>query len=185
MRSITFVVIPSEPRRNVGVSRGIPYIIDMELQFTKEQLEKIERLKKQYRSKSGLIMPVLDIAQEEFTYISDEAINLVAKILEVPEIKVAEVATFYTMYNRKPVGKYHIQLCQNISCFLRGSEKILEYLKQEFDLIPGKTTDDKKFTLSTVECLGACGNAPMVQINDEYYEGMDKEKLGEVLKNLA
>jgi NADH-quinone oxidoreductase E subunit len=99
-------------------------------------------------------------------------------------VQVYEVATFYTMYNKKPVGKYHIQVCTNISCSLLGADHIMDFLSQRLGVKVKETTPDKMFTLSAVECLGSCGTAPMMQINDRYYEDLTKEKIEEILKGL-
>ena len=100
--------------------------------------------------------------------------DYVADLLEMPRISVYEVATFYTMYNLEPIGKYHVQVCTNLPCLLRGSDKIIDVAKNYFNIAIGETTDDKLFTLMEVECLCACVNAPMMQINDDYYEDLDE-----------
>ena len=124
---------------------------------------------------ASAVMPLLDLAQRETgCWLPRVAMDYVAELLEMPRISVYEVATFYTMYNLKPIGKYHVQVCTNLPCLLRGSDKIIDVAKNYFKIAIGETTDDKLFTLVEVECLCACVNAPMMQINDDYYEDLDE-----------
>jgi NADH-quinone oxidoreductase subunit E len=154
------------------------------IQFSKPAMQKIEELKNRYPTKDACLLPVLHIAQKEFGYISPEVMEYVASIVGVPPARVYGVATFYTMYNKKPVGKYHIQVCTNISCHLAGSTRVLETIKTTLGIEEGQTTNDNMFTLSTVECLGACGFGPVVQINDDYYEQCTEEKIKEIIEDL-
>lgn len=108
----------------------------------------------------------------------------IASLLNLPESHVIGVATFYTMFNKKPVGKYHLQVCTNVSCGLLGAEKISEYICKKLGVEMGGTTPDKKFTVSEVECLGSCGTAPMMQINDDYHENLTSEKIDKILQDL-
>jgi len=124
---------------------------------------------------ASAVMPLLDLAQRENgCWLPRVAMDYVADLLEMPRISVYEVATFYTMYNLEPIGKYHVQVCTNLPCLLRGSDKIIDVAKNYFNIAIGETTDDKLFTLMEVECLCACVNAPMMQINDDYYEDLDE-----------
>jgi NADH-quinone oxidoreductase subunit E len=109
----------------------------------------------------------------------------VAEVMGLPPTEVASVASFYTMFNRQPVGENLIQVCTNISCSLLGAEHIVEYIKNRLGIDVGETTPDNKFTLVTVECLGSCGTAPMMQINDTYYENLTEEKIDQILAELA
>ncbi len=152
--------------------------------LSKEALEKIAEVQKKYPSKRSAVLPSLYIAQEEQGYVTQEAMAEIAKILELPPNQVFESATFYTMYNKKPVGKYHIQVCTNLSCSLLGAEHIVEYISRKIGTASGETTSDKKFTLSTVECLGSCGTAPMMQLNDDYHEDLTEEKIDKILDSL-
>lgn len=115
------------------------------------------------------MIPLLDLAQRQHGWLPLSAMHKVAEILNLPRMRVYEVATFYTMFMRKPTGKYHVQICTTTPCWLRGSDEILETIKKNLKLEVGETSEDRMFTLSEVECLGACVNAPMVQINDDYY----------------
>jgi len=126
----------------------------------------------------------LQLTQREFGCISNEEEKIVAEILGIKPIKVREVVSFYTMLNPKPVGKYHIQVCSNLSCFLMEAEELIDYLKEKLGIEPGETTPDKKFTLTTVECLGACDQAPSMMINFDYYGHLDKKKIDELLDKL-
>ncbi len=131
------------------------------------------------------VMPLLDIAQRQCGgWLPMPAIEFVATYLDMPAIRVLEVASFYTMYNLKPVGRHHVQVCTNLPCWLRGSDNIAAACKKELGVEFGETTADGEFTLSEVECLGACVNAPMMQVNDDYYEDLDKETTARILREL-
>nr|BAL57977.1 NADH dehydrogenase I subunit E [uncultured prokaryote] len=156
----------------------------MKVSFRDEVLREAERIISLYPRKESALLPILHIAQREFGYISDEVEMYVAELLQIPPIHVREVVSFYTMFRKKPAGRYHIQVCRNISCSLLGSEVLIDYLKRQLKIEEGETTDDGLFTLSTVECLGACGSAPVIQINDVYYENMTKEKLERLIDEL-
>ncbi len=154
------------------------------IQFSQSAKEKVEELKRVYPSKDACLLPVLHIAQKEFGYISPEVMEYVAGVVGVSPARVYGVATFYTMYNKKPVGKYHVQVCTNISCHLEGSAQIVKTLKSVLGIEEGQTTKDNMFTLSAVECLGACGFGPVVQINDDYYEQCTEQKVKEIIEGL-
>ncbi|MCL5268084.1 MAG: NADH-quinone oxidoreductase subunit NuoE [Bacteroidetes bacterium] len=128
------------------------------------------------------LLPVLWVAQEQFGWISEDVMRYIADLLGVPFNHVLGVVTFYTMYNRKPVGKYHIQVCANVSCMLRGSDNLIEHLENRLGVKVGETTSDKLFTLSEVECLGSCGTAPMMQVNNDYYDNLTSEKIDNLLE---
>lgn len=130
-------------------------------------------------------MPLLDIAQRQHDgWLPRAAMDVVADMLSLSKIRVYEVATFYTMYNLAPVGKNHVQVCTNLPCWLRGSDDIMETCKDTLGIRIGETSSDGQFTLSEVECLGACTNAPMMQINDEFYEDLDTKSTVSVLNDL-
>jgi len=134
---------------------------------------------------ASAVMPLLDLAQRQNEgWLSQPAMDYVANMLDMPPIRVYEVATFYTMYNLKPVGKHHVQVCTNLPCWLRGSDAIVGACKKSLNIEMGETTEDGQFTLSEAECLGACVNAPMIQINDDYYEDLDSKATEEVLEEL-
>ena len=120
----------------------------------------------------------------EFGHVSDEAIVYVAGLLGLSPARIEGVATFYTMYNRKPVGKYHVQICRNISCSLLGAEHLITHVAEKLGVKPGETTPDGRFTLSQVECLGSCGTAPVMQINDDYHENLTEASIDAILDKL-
>lgn len=144
----------------------------------------LEKLLTRYPDKKSALLPALHVVQRELGYLSPQAKEYVAQFLEITPAEVEEVATFYTMYEHEPVGKYIVQVCCNLSCCLLGAESLLEHLKKKWSLEAGQTTPDKRFTLKTVECLGSCGTAPVVQINDDYHENLTIEELEKVLKSL-
>ncbi len=154
--------------------------------LTEKTREKIRAIQERYPEKRSAVMDALMAVQRDSGgNIAKEDMVEIAAILDIKPIAVNEVAAFYTMYNfREPVGKYHIQVCRNISCVLVEAEKIIEHIKKAWDINIGETTKDKQFTLNTVECLGSCGTAPMMQINDDYHENLTVEKVDEILKGL-
>jgi len=135
--------------------------------------------------KRAAVIPLLDLAQRQNGgWLPISAMHHVAEVIGMPRMRVYEVATFYTMFMRNPVGKYHVQVCTTTPCWLRGSDEILEACKKNMGIGPGEMSKDKLFTLSEVECLGACVNAPMVQINDDYYEDLTVKDTNEILDEL-
>ncbi|MGB2869325.1 MAG: NADH-quinone oxidoreductase subunit NuoE [Bacteroidota bacterium] len=153
--------------------------------FTEENLKKLEELKKRYPTTQALTLPVLWLAQEQFGYISEETMKYVAKLLNVTYGHILGVVTFYTMFHSKPVGKRHIEVCTNVSCMLRGSEKIVNHLEHRLGIHCGETSNDGQWTLSETECMGSCGTAPMVAVGEKYYENLTPDKVDQVLKNLS
>lgn len=156
----------------------------MSVAFSENGRTEFERLLTRYPDKEAVILPTLYLAQREFGHVSDEAIVYVAELLGVSPAQIEGVATFYTMYNRKPVGKYHVQICRNISCSLLGAEHLIEHVAGKLGVKPGGTTPDGKFTLSQAECLGSCGTAPVMQINDDYYENLTEASIDAILDKL-
>ena len=137
-----------------------------------------------YESKLSATLPMLYRVQEENGWISPEAITYLSEMSGIPESHINEVCMFYTMFNKEPVGKNHVQVCCNISCCLLGARELYSHLLKEFDAKDAVMTNDKKFTFRRVECLGSCGTAPMMQVNDRYYENLTAEKAVEILKGL-
>lgn len=152
--------------------------------FSEDKLKEVQRIISFYpegKQKSAVI-PVLHLAQQEFGgWLSVEAMNYVATLLQLEPIEVYEVATFYSMYNLKPVGKYMFEVCQTGPCMLNGSDELIEHIYQQLGIRPGETTADGMFTLKTVECLGACGYAPMMQLGNNYREHLTKEKVDAII----
>lgn len=132
--------------------------------------------------KQSAVMRALMIAQEEHGYLNPALMDAVAEYLEMPPIAVYEVATFYSMYEHKPIGRHLINVCTNISCQLRGSAEVVNYLEDKLAIKLGGTTKDKRFTLRSVECLGACVNAPMMQVDKNYHENLTKESIDHLLE---
>jgi NADH-quinone oxidoreductase subunit E/NADH dehydrogenase (ubiquinone) flavoprotein 2 len=152
--------------------------------FTAEYAEKAKAFIAKYPAgrQQSAVMPLLDLAQRQEGWVSRAAMEVIAEMLDMAPIRVEEVATFYTMYNRKPVGKFHVQVCTNLPCMLRGSDDVVAAAKAALGVDFGDMTADGLFTLSEVECLGACVNAPMMQINDDYYEDLDAASTKAVLE---
>lgn len=163
----------------------------MEIQFSEATQKRVEKIIARYpegKQKSALL-PVLHVAQEEFGgWLDVPHLDYVAKVLEILPVEVYEVASFYTMFNLNPVGKYVLEVCQTGPCMLNGSDKIIEHIKQKLNIKEGETSADGLFTLKPAECLGACGYAPMMQLGKTYREFLTIEKVDELLeelKNLA
>ena len=156
----------------------------MSLQFNNEQMTEFKSLVARYpegKQKSALL-PVLHLAQDSFGgWLPTEAMDYVAGLLAIEPIEVYEVATFYSMYNLKPVGKFVFEVCQTGPCMISGSENISTYIQKQLDIKPGETTKDGMFTLKLVECLGACGYAPMMQVGKIYREHLTKEKVDAII----
>ena len=156
-------------------------------EWSEDNFKKIREIISKYPNgkQQSAVIPLLDLAQRQNRgWLNKEALEKVAETLSMSFIRVMEVATFYSMFNLEPVGKNYIQICRTTPCWLRGSDKLLEVAKKETGCSLGKTSEDKKFTLVEVECLGACCNAPMVQINDDYYEDLNEENFKKILNNL-
>jgi len=154
--------------------------------FSAENTEAVETIRAKYPEdwQASAVMPLLDLAQRQEGWLSRAAMDHIAGMLDMPPIRVYEVATFYTMYNLKPIGKHHVEVCTNLPCWLRGSDAIMSACKKSLGVEEGQTTEDGMFTLSHAECLGACVNAPMMQIGDDYYEDLDEESTMAVLSEL-
>ncbi|KAK6634203.1 NADH dehydrogenase [ubiquinone] flavoprotein 2, mitochondrial [Polyplax serrata] len=172
---------------NLFVHRDSPHDNpDINFDFTSDNLKRAQAIMANYPEghKRAALLPLLDLAQRQHGWLPISAMHKVAEMLELPKMRVYEVATFYTMYMRKPMGKYHLQVCTTTPCWLRNSDCILNAIKQKLNIDVGETTKDNMFTLSEVECLGACVNAPMVQINDDYYEDLTEADIIEILEDL-
>jgi len=154
--------------------------------LSKESLNQVDREIAKYppEHKQSAVMATLRIAQEEHGWLSEPLMDYVAQLLELRPIQVYEVATFYSMYDLKPVGKHKINVCTNISCMLRGSEQVVKHLEKKLGIRMGETAPDGRFTLKAVECLAACGGAPMFQIGKKYYENLTPEKIDQILETL-
>jgi NADH-quinone oxidoreductase E subunit len=157
-------------------------------EFTRENLKIAHAIIAKYPAgkQQSAVMPLLSLAQRQHAnWLPTAAMDVVAEMLGMPKIRVYEVASFYTMYNKQPVGEHLVQICRTTPCWLKGSDEITKACRKKLGIDIGETTADGKFTLVEVECLGACVNAPMVQINDDYYEDLDSNSMCNILDNLA
>lgn len=152
----------------------------------KHLIPEFERLKKRLPPgrDATLLLPCLRRIQEDRGHIADEDIDGLVDYLGVPRIQIEEVLSFYGMLRRQPIGRWHLQVCHNVSCSMRGAERLLDHLIGRLGIGPGETTPDRRFTLSTVECLGSCGTAPVVMVNDAYHENLDPASLDALLERL-
>lgn len=157
----------------------------MSIRFSQEKLDKVQEIMGRYpegKQKSALI-PVLHLAQDEFGgWLDVPVMDYVAELLSITPIEVYEVASFYTMFNLKPVGKYMFEVCRTGPCMINGSDEIIEYIKEKLGILEGQTTPDGMFTLKPAECLGACGYAPMMQLGKTYREHLTKEKIDQIIE---
>jgi len=162
-----------------------PRPVELTLRFSERAIKELETILRHYPDRKSAMLPALWIAQREYGgYLPPEAIAEVAYRLGRSYAEVEGVATFYTMYNKQPVGKYMLEVCTNLSCMLCGAYRILEYLQQKLGIQLGETTPDGLFTLTEVECLNNCGDAPVMQVGDIYCRRLTPEKIDEILKQL-
>jgi NADH-quinone oxidoreductase subunit E len=154
-------------------------------QLSAEGREKVKKEMARYETKQSAIIPALYIAQSEnHGWINDEVIHELSRLMDIPEAQINEVFKFYTMFNQKPVGKYHVQVCGTLSCHVNGAQELIDFLCRSLDVELDQVTADGKYTISRVECLGSCGTAPMMQVNDRYYENLTPESALQLLKSL-
>lgn len=153
-------------------------------EFTAENGKKFEEILGRYPVKRAALLPALNLAQEQNGYISLEVESFVAELLNLPEVDVHEVVTFYTLYKQRLMGRHHIRLCANIACWIRGCDAIKNHLSSKLEAEPGEVTKDGKFSWETVECMGACELAPMMQVDDDYYGNLTPQKVDEVLNSM-
>jgi NADH-quinone oxidoreductase subunit E len=154
-------------------------------QLSSEGISKVKAELKRYEAKESAIIPSLYIAQKENNgWVSDEVIHHLSKVMEIPESRIHEVFTFYTMFNQKPVGKFHVQVCTNISCALNGGRELADHICKELHVGYSQITEDGRYSVSKVECLGSCGTAPMMQVNETYYENLTPESAMNILRGM-
>lgn len=156
----------------------------MEFKFTPENIERINKEIQKYPEKKAAVMAALYIAQEQNGFISTDVMKEVASLLDTTAEEVLGVVTFYTMYHQKQMGKFHIQVCTNVSCMLRGGYDILKQVKDKLGIDDMGVTEDGLFSIEEVECMGSCGTAPMIAVNEDYYENLTKEKVEELINSL-
>lgn len=156
----------------------------MAVEFSIEAKRDFEQILTHYPKKDAALLPVLHLAMREFKTITPEVMEYISALVEVDPIKVLNVTSFYTWYPREEEGHYVIQVCSTLSCSLMGAESVTKYISKKLKINVGETTQDGKFSLKKVECLGSCGTAPMIQINDNYYENLTEEKIDQILDGL-
>jgi NADH-quinone oxidoreductase E subunit len=156
----------------------------MEIKFDEQELLAVEKIKAKYPTEQSALMGVLWLAQKKFGWISNDVMAYIAGLLNLSPSHVEGVARFYTMYFKKPMGKYHIQVCTNVSCMLRGGENIWDYFKDKLSVGHMEVTSDGKYSLEEVECMGACGGAPMIAINEDYYENITIDRIEQLIRTL-
>jgi NADH-quinone oxidoreductase subunit E len=152
----------------------------------KHLIPEFERWKARYPAgfESSLVLPCLRRIQEDRGFVADEDIAALVEYLGVPRIQIEEALSYYSQFRRKPIGRWHLQACRNVSCSMRGAERLIEHLQQKLGLAPGESSRDGRFTLSTVECLGSCGTAPVVMVNDAYHENMSAAQVDVLIESL-
>lgn len=156
----------------------------MQIEFNPDEIIEVQKYVSKYPEKRSALMPVMWMAQKKWGWISPEVMKYLSELLEIPLSNVEGVASFYTMYFKKPMGKYHIQVCTNVSCMLRKGDQIYKHVSEQLGIGNLETTEDGVFSLEEVECMGACGGAPMIAINEDYYENIDMTKVDELINNL-
>ncbi len=155
------------------------------LVFPPEAQAQFEHLLTRYPTRMASLLPTLHLAQEVWGWISPEVMTFVAEILDLAPAYVFGVVSFYNMYNQKPVGKYHLQVCTNLSCMVNNAYDIYDHLSEKIGCAPGEISKDGKYTYTEVECLGSCGTAPVVQINNDYHENMTVESMDKLMERLS
>lgn len=156
----------------------------MNIEFNAEELEQVKTHISHYPEKKAAVMRVLWMAQKKWEWLSQDVITYVADLLELPVSHVEGVASFYTMYYKKPMGKYHIQVCTNVSCMLKGGAEIYKHVSDNLGIKHNEKTPDSLFSLEEVECMGACGGAPMIAINEDYFENVNINKVDNLINDL-
>jgi NADH-quinone oxidoreductase subunit E len=153
--------------------------------FTETEIKKIEEIKSHYPDSNSALLPVLWMVQEKEGWISEDSMKYVGDLLSIPYEHILGVVTFYTMFNSKPVGKIHLQICTNVSCMLKGGHELFKYASDKLGIKNKEMTKDGMFSIEEVECLGSCATAPMMQVNNkEFYENLTKEKVDKLIEEL-
>lgn len=161
----------------------MPLTTKSSVSFSSEAKKKFDELLTRYDSKRSALLPVLHLAQDEFGALSDDVVEYVAQLMDLSPAQVTEVVTFYHMYHRRPVGQHHLQFCMTLSCWMAGSHQLYKNTCSRLGIKPGEVTPDGKFSVARVECLGSCGSAPVVQVNETYYENLNPEKLNRLINS--
>ncbi|MFN2292513.1 MAG: NADH-quinone oxidoreductase subunit NuoE [Anaerolineae bacterium] len=154
--------------------------------LTDKSKEEIRRIRDEYPDPDSALLPALYLAQNDYGgWLPEEAIEAVAAVMGLTPAKVGAMASFYTLFHRQPVGRHVIYVCTNVACSLLGARQLVDYLGKKLGIQPSETTADGRFTLVEVECLGSCGTAPMMQVDDQYYENLTEEKIDQILAGLT
>lgn len=156
------------------------------MRSVKHLIPEFEKMRRRFPAgfESSLVLPCLRRIQEDRGFVADSDIAELTAYLGVPRIQIEEVLSFYTQLRRQPIGRWHLQMCHNVSCSMRGAEPLLAYVQERLGIQPGETTQDGRFTLSTAECLGSCGTAPMMMVNETYHENLTREAIDALLEGL-
>lgn len=152
--------------------------------LSESSVKELNRLRDLYPERKSIVLMVLHVIHDQFGFLKPGAIDEAAEIVGIPPMDFHQAGSFYTFFPREKVGKYHIQVCRTLSCYLRGSEELVEYLIEKLKIKMGGVTEDGLFSLTEVECLGSCGTGPMMQINDTYYENLNKARVDNILDEL-
>lgn len=155
------------------------------IEFSQEAMRRYQNIVSHYPEKRAAVLPVLTLAQHEFGYISGEVAEYVGGLMGYPPSDMLSVASFYTMLHRKPVGKHHMEMCRNVSCWLAGAYACVDEIKRKLNVELGQITTDGKFSVAFTECLGSCGTAPAMQVGDRYYENLTPQNVGEIIEKLS
>jgi len=153
--------------------------------LTETALNEISAIRKKYPTARGALLPALYVAQREYGWLSPEAYRAVSETLHIPEATIRGVASFYAMYRHKPVGRHVIQLCTNVACMIMGAERLVDRIGEKYGVTPGGTSEDGRFSLVIMECIGACGTAPAMLVNTDFHENLTEENLFEILDQYA
>ena len=172
------------PRNAIALRRRGATEHPMSFALTEERERAFREILSRYPTKMAACIPVLHLCQEQHGWVSDEICEYVAKRLELSAAHVKGVATFYSLFNKEPVGKHQVWVCRTLPCALKGAGQVTAYIGEKLGITPGETTADRRFTLSEVECLASCGTAPMMQVDDAYYEDLTPTKIDEILASL-
>ncbi|MGB9697537.1 MAG: NADH-quinone oxidoreductase subunit NuoE [Ignavibacteria bacterium] len=155
----------------------------MEIYFDEKELQEIDKLKTRYQNTHSVLIPALWMIQEKYGWISEEAMKYLGDLLHINYEHILGVVSFYTMFCKKPKGKFHLQICTNVSCMLRGAYELYEYVKAKVGITENEISEDEMFSIEEVECLGSCATAPVMQVNNkDYYENLTKEKLDSIIE---
>jgi len=155
------------------------------IEFSESAKRRYAEILKRYPEKRAAVLPVLTLAQREFGWISPEVADYVGNLMGYPGSDMLSVASFYTMLHKRPMGKYHMEVCRNVSCWLMGTYRCVDEIKRRLNIDLGGVTPDGKFSLALTECLGSCGTAPAMQVGDRYYENLTPERVAEIIENLS